>query len=107
MPPNAAANTFRAPAEHVVLRKPYFAVDDLRTFLLFALAYFAAYGYGSLFSQTTSSPPVVSRFRSSLCPLADTAQEMVVLSAGCILDSSHTGTASTSPPLILVRRVHE
>jgi signal transduction histidine kinase len=56
MPPNAAANTFRAPAEHVVLRKPYFAVDDLRTFLLFALAYFAAYGYGSLFSQTTSSP---------------------------------------------------
>lgn len=56
MPPNAAANTLRAPAEHVVLCKPYFAVDDLRTLLLFALTYFAAYGYGSLFGQTTSSP---------------------------------------------------
>jgi signal transduction histidine kinase len=56
MLPNVEANTFRAPAEHVVPRKRYFGVDDLRSLLLFALAYFAAYGYGSLFGQANSSP---------------------------------------------------
>ena len=31
-------------------------IDDLRSLLLFALAYFAAYGYGSLFGQTSAAP---------------------------------------------------
>jgi len=50
--PKAEPNVFLA--EHFARRG--FAVPDFRTLLFFALAYSAAYGYGSLFVQTNATP---------------------------------------------------
>jgi integral membrane sensor domain MASE1 len=56
MPASAEANPFRAPAEHVERHGRPLTVRDLRSLLIFAAAYFAACGYGSLFGQTRAAP---------------------------------------------------
>jgi hypothetical protein len=56
LPSSSEANRIGAPADHVELFQPCFAVRDFRALLLFALAYFASVGYGSLFGQANAAP---------------------------------------------------
>jgi hypothetical protein len=56
MPASAEANPFRAPAEHIERHGRPLTVRDLRSLWIFAAAYFAACGYGSLFGQTRAAP---------------------------------------------------